>query len=726
LAKEKTIKKNDETKLHPIAKETEKDIDPSAKEIKDFVEDIEANTMSDINSVSGHQNRLSHWYQRRYGLLDKDPQSPRPGSSNINMPLIDSEVSKSKAPLMQLVETKPIVSFKATSTQAFDQTDAAENTMEWLLNTRMRGFKETVEMIADGIGMYGYAVGKITYEYKTAVKKETIYRKEISQEELQGFALLIAFLQEGQDAQGQPFTQEDFEINMSDFIAERWGLNTLDATDQKAIEKIMNWIPQEKKESIQVSRTFIEHDAPHFSVVDNAKLYPEEGARGIQDSERITELFEDTVNDMRKKAQTGWYDPAAVKKILSEIDKKNDDAPGKIKSKREESNVSISQLNTTRKDREGLSATARRGVVCMKEVSCLYDIDNDGVDERCLLIYHPDSQTVVRFMEHPHEHGMWPYVKFDNEATDGRYYSPRGYGEILNDIDNVITQNHRNKLNAMTIGNNPTFKYRLSSNFNPNQVRWIPGQFIPVMNMQDFEQVQVQTKEFSFDNEEVNLKFWGEQLVGSFDTAFRQQRSEARSATEVAAIQGIQQAATSLRVSRFQRSMREVYQQIWALWMQYGDDKFTLTMSDGQLRHYSKHEINGQFEMSPVGTITNTNPEAELFKAKESITFLASLVETGLLQAANEQYNIDIGVAIKDVMNKTDFISSQRIMAKKSQEQLQAEAQQAQAQAQAEQQAQQRQAAVDENRPMPIGELQNQLKQMEKQSPNGGSQRVSL
>ena len=278
----------------------------------------------------------------------------------------------------------------------------------------------------------------------------------------------------------------------------------------------------------------------------------------------------------------------------------------------------------------------------------------------------------------------------------------------------------------MTISNNPTFKYRLSSNFNPNQVRWIPGQFIPVMNMQDFEQVQVQTKEHSFDNEEVNLKFWGEQLVGSFDTAFRQQRSEARTAQEVSAIQGIQQAATSLRVSRFQRSMKKVYEQIWALWMQYGDDKFTIALSDGQLRHYSKHEINGQFDMVPVGTISNTNPEAELFKAKESITFLASLMETGLLQAAAQGYNIDMGVAIKDVLNKTDFISSQRIMQPKSQEQIQAEQQQAQAQQQAEAQAQAGQAAVDENRPMPLGELQNQLKQMEKQSPNGGAQRVNL
>ena len=723
---DKKIKLNDETKLHPIAKEKEKDIESSSKKIKDFLENIEANTQQDINAVNSHQQRLSHWYDRRYGTLDKDPQYPWPGSSNINMPLIDSEVSKSKAPLMQLVETTPIVSFKALSAKAYEQTDAAENTMEWLLKTRMRGFKETVEMITDGIGMYGYAIGKITYEYNTSVKKETVYRREISQEELQGFALLHVFLEEGQDAQRNPFTLEDFEINMSDFIAERWGLNTNDRVDQIAIERIMNWIPKEKQESIQISRTFIECDAPHFSLVDNSKIYPEEGAKCIQDSERLTELFDDTVNDMRKKAQTGWYDAAAVKKILSEVAKAGDDAPGVIQGNDEQENVKTSQLNTKRKNREGLSATARRGVIPMKEVSCLFDIDGDGVEERCLLIYHPDSQTIVRFMEHPHEHGQWPYVKFDNEATDGRYYSPRGFGEILNDIDNVITQNHRNKLNAMTISNNPTFKYRLSSNFNPNQVRWIPGQFIPVMNMQDFEQVQVQTKEHSFDNEEVNLKFWGEQLVGSFDTAFRQQRSEARTAQEVSAIQGIQQAATSLRVSRFQRSMKKVYEQIWALWMQYGDDKFTIALSDGQLRHYSKHEINGQFDMVPVGTISNTNPEAELFKAKESITFLASLMETGLLQAAAQGYNIDMGVAIKDVLNKTDFISSQRIMQPKSQEQIQAEQQQAQAQQQAEAQAQAGQAAVDENRPMPLGELQNQLKQMEKQSPNGGAQRVNL
>jgi hypothetical protein len=713
LDKEKTIKKNDESKLHPIAKDTEKDISTSGNKIKKFVKSIEANTQQDINAVQGHQNRLSHWYNRRYGLLDKDPQYPWPGSSNINMPLIDSEVSKSKAPLMQLVETNPI-------------TDAAENTMEWLLTTRMRGFKDTVEMIADGIGMYGYAIGKVTYEYKTCAVKETIYRKEITEDELKGIALLFASLEQGQALDGQPFTQEDFDINMSDFIAERWEFDIDDIMDQKAIEKIMNWIGDEKKESVQITRTFVEHDAPNFTLVDNSKIYPEEGIKDLQDAERITEIFEETPNDMRKKAQTGWYDPEAVKKILNSVEQEDVADGNGVKGKREEENVSISQLNTTRKDREGLSATARRGVICMKEVSCLYDIDNDGVDERCLLIYHPDSETIVRFMEHPYEHGMWPYIKFDNEKTDGRYHSPRGYGEILNEIDNVITQNHRNKLNAMTIANNPTFKYRLSSNFNPNQVRWIPGQFIPVMNMADFEQVNVQTKDFSFDNEEVNLKFWGEQLVGSFDTAFRQQRSEARTAQEVSAIQGIQQAATSLRVSRFQRSMKQVYEQIWALWMQYGDERFTAILSDGELRHYTKSDISGSFDMVPVGTITNTNPEAQLFKARETLASLSQMMETGLLQVAAQRYNMDIGIAVKDVLNKTDFISSQRIMQPKSQEQLQAEAQ-AQQQAQAAQaQQQQAQQAIDENRPMPIGELQNQLKELEKQSPNGGAQRVQL
>jgi len=400
-----------------------------------------------------------------------------------------------------------------------------------------------------------------------------------------------------------------------------------------------------------------------------------------------------------------------------------DDQPGRIAGRnKEDSKVTVSQLNVVRKNREGMTTTSRRGIVSMKEVYCLYDIDNDGVDERCLLIYNAETMIPVRFMEYPYEHGEWPYIAFFNEITDGRLLSSRGLGEILNDIDNVITQNHRNKLNSMQIANMPTFKYRLGSNFNPGQMKWIPGQFVPVMGMNDFEQIDVRANDFSFDNEELNLKFWGENLVGSFDTAFRQQKSEARSAREVAAIQGIQQASQSLRISRFQRAAKRMYNQIWGLWMQYGPENYTLHMSDGKLRHYSKHEIHGQFDLVPVGTVGNTNPEVEAIRARETVTFLVELAQVGLLEVAAQKFNIDIGAAVKDVLDKTDFVTSQRIMQDKPPEQLQAEAQAAQQQ----QAQQQQQAAIEANQPVPIADLQAQIKQMAKDSPNGGAQRISL
>jgi hypothetical protein len=519
-------------------------------------------------------------------------------------------------------------------------------------------------------------------------------------------------------------TVDDLEIAISQLAVERFGLNPEDDVDQKAITKIINFIVNDD-DDVEIKRNYIVQDAPYVTSVDPTKFFPEEGVMDLQDAERLTEIFPDTINEMRQKARTGWYDKEAVEKVIKQI-QADEDSPSADNSGSDSAKSDFSQLDNERRQREGITATERAGIIENKEVYCMYDIDGDGVKERCLLIYNPATKIRLRFMEFPYEHGQWPYVQIRNEETDGRFHSPRGIGEILNDIDDMITQNHRNKLNAMQIGNSPTFKYRLGSNINPGNMQWTPGQFYPVMNMGDFEQVQVNVKDFSFDNEEGQLRFWSEGLLGSFDAAFREQRSESRTATEVAAIEGVQQSAQSLKIARFQRDMKKVYHQIWSLWMQYGPSRFTVATSNGELKQFSKFEIDGRFDLVPVGTIGNTNPQGEFVKAQQRFQTIAQLAGAGMLGLLGDKYELDIGAAFKDLMNKDDFVASNRILRTRTEEEVQQiQQQRAAEQAQAQQQAQV-EGAIEANRPVPMSELQQGLKNMEKQSPNGGAQRIQL
>ena len=718
--KNELVKPNEDQKQNPVSLEGEKDIAISKKQFSKFIDKLDKDIKCDITSDSTHQNSLAHWYDRRFGILDKDPQFPWVGSSNVTMPLIDMEVTKAKAPLMGTLEVSPIVSFKPLNAKGFQTSSAAEGTMEWLLTTKMKDFKSNVEIVADNMGTYGYGIIKTIYDYQTDVVTEVIRREELSQDDLAQIAQFIAAVQEGIPFEdGSIPTQEDLEIALTDLISARFGLNVEDQIDQKAIEDIMNFILKEQ-DSVTINRVAIVYDAPRCVAIDPSKFYIEEGAMSIQTSERLTEVFSDTINEMRKKAQTGWYDAEAVKKIIDRLaeddNAKGDSGKGK----------SFAQLDNEKREREGGTTTSKQGIITMHESYCLYDIDGDGVKERCLLIYNPDTNIQVRFMEFPYEHGEWPYTQLRNEETDGRFHSPRGIAEILDNIDDIITQNHRAKLNALAIGNAPTFKYKIGSNLNPNNMQWIPGQFYPVMNMNDFEQVNVNVKDFSFDNEETNLRFWAEGLLGSASFVFEQQKSEARTAQEVSAIQGNQQSAQSLKVSRFQREMKQVYRQIWALWNQYGPNMFTVMTSNGELKQLSKWEINGEFDLVPVGTAGNANPELEFVRAQQRFNSLIGLEAQGLLPLLGDEYEINFGAAFKDMMDKDDKVASNTIIRRRSPEEIAQIQQQKAQQAAAQQQQAAQEQAVNDNAPVPLNELQATLKQMEKKAPNGGAQQVAL
>ena len=97
-----------------------------------------------------------------------------------------------------------------------------------------------------------------------------------------------------------------------------------------------------------------------------------------------------------------------------------------------------------------------------------------------------------------------------------------------------------------------------------------------------------------------------------------------------------------------------------------------------------------------------------------------------MLQAVQTEYELDIGAAVKDLFNKDDFVASNRLMRRRSPEEI-ALIQQQQAQV-AQQQAQQAQdeQAVENNEPLTPQELNNTLKQMEKKAPNGAAQQVRV
>ena len=686
---------------HPVDGE---DITISTRKLKGFMDEISHETEADIMARSDFDLKSSQWYRRRYQLEDQNPTYPFVGSSNITMPLIDLQIDKAKPPLMNLYAIDPIVSFKPQVPAQADAALSAEHVMQWLLTTRMECFEDNMEIGIDHMKQYGFVVFKTIYEYESAIVTETVTQAQLSEEDRQIVAEALTLRVQNPEA------AEEVDQQLSLYVKTKFGLDPEDDVDRKAMQQILDFFSS-SKDSITIKRNVVGKHQPYVYPVEPQFLYVQRGAKTIESAERVTEIKFMTENDLRIRGKNNFYDPKEVERAIRELEDKPNTG---------DQTTMAQTLNVERSRREGvtLESTEHDDMIQVNETFCMYDIDGDGIKERCLLIWQPDTKAVFQFVEHPYAHGQWPLVQIKNELTGDRYLDARGIPEILDHIDREITQNHRAKVNRMMIANSPTFKYRLGSNLNPNNINWIPGQFYPVMNMDDFEPVTMPNLDFSFDKEEAVLNTWVERRLGSVEAALTnpEQISEARTRAEIEAVSAIGQQSLSLSIRRWQRGMKKVYKQIWDLWMQYGPEEVFITMGPG-LQKITKHQISGDMDIVPMGTIGNSNPAQEQSQAIQMFQFLSGLVMNGVTEAM-PSVEINLAGALQTALAKTNLMEASRVMRQRSPEEMQ------QIQQQQQQQAQMMEAAK-QNVPMSARDLKVANELLAKQSPNGKAQRVN-
>lgn len=692
------------TKDNPLTQEKEREVELRGKKKRDFTHELKSLVDKDFNSRKGRQRHLTEIYKRRYQIRE-NPVFPFPGSSSIIPPLIDMEIDKQKPPLMNLLNANPIVSFIPQDAEASGRTEASEAQMQWLLTTRMRDFKDNIEMGVDFLKMNGYTIIKTMWDWQTRISTETININQFSPEEQQGLVALNAQLEQ------QPEFQDQFDEALSGLIIDKFGIDTEDPVDQKAFDKIFDFLTKiDDKDSITVKRNTVIYGAPYVYPVDNLFFVPQFGAKRLQDAERLTEVMFQSVNDIKMKGLDGTYEKAAVDKLM----KLREEG---FKDETKASSRTPTELESEKAQREGVNFSREDHPNDMEiwEIYTLYDIDDDGVKEPVVVTMQPDHEIVLKMIELPFANGKWPFVQIKNEITDDRFDSARGLPEILDQLDEEIRFNRRAKINGMMIANAPTFKYRIGSNINPNNFQWIPGQFYPVMDMNDFEPVVIPMKDASYDNEENILRNWVESRLGSVESALTRPTglNEPRTRAEIEQVAALGQQALSISINRFQRGMKEVYDMIWDLWIQFGPEEVFVPMSGGAVHKMSKYEIAGNFDLVPTGTIGNSNPGQEAQRALTRVQTILQLKQQGAEAMSGHAFELDIGAAIIDMFNKDDIVTASKVVRTLDDEERQKRIK-------ADQERQQRIQAAEENQPMTVQEM----RRLQKEAPFSENQRI--
>lgn len=114
-----------------------------------------------------------------------------------------------------------------------------------------------------------------------------------------------------------------------------------------------------------------------------------------------------------------------------------------------------------------------------------YDVDETGIDSDIVLWVHPTSKEILRatYAHRLNQTGKRPFIKVDFFNRPGQDY---GFGivEALYSLQRELDMFHNTRVDFGMLSTAPFGFYRPSSTFNPETIRYEPGQLIPVDNPQ--------------------------------------------------------------------------------------------------------------------------------------------------------------------------------------------------------------------------------------------------
>lgn len=561
------------------------------KEIKvtqdliDFVVKLDKDIEEEKGYRGDWESRIDSYTRKRYGIRAKK-SFPWVGSANFVLPQIDSDINRLKPAYINLAYgVSPIVTFEPFGPEDVVPARKRELLFDWRMRTQVKFFKEYA-LGVDYMLHNGYKVYRVGWKFETRK-----YCKYLDLNDLDREVLDALYLPEVDDAA------------LAQIIAEemRPDLSLQENLDE--IERVVGEFREGKTsfefEFVEVSENRVEVKAcnPRDEVT-----FPVDTC-DIQDAAFIDYRFYKSKNSVKRDIETEKY------REFSDDD---------INSWTKESGESASEFIKNIRDGKNSSYRSESDEVVLHEVATWYDVNNDGIDERVLITYPEGSpSSILRFIEVPYDHGLFPYVVVRREINDAEIMSSRGIPALDDDFQTGISTIFNQDIDAGTIATTPTVVARKNSVKNLRNLRYVPGQVVETENgAADYTVTQNpnmgQAGRFASMQ---YLKSWANDRIGNTTAAISQTNNSpgngpqgSKTAREVSAIESNSGMLQSMDLLVFQNQMVELYYQIDSLYNQFGDDEETMMITNERSLKVSRREIQGKFNIIPNGRLDNANP----------------------------------------------------------------------------------------------------------------------
>lgn len=566
------------------------------------------------------RNKQERWHQQRM-RMKKKKVFPFADCSNLKMPTDERHIRKKKAKLVQRIfGIRPIVQAVPPPSGSNETAIKIEKWMDHLIMDIMKFFPIGV-MAIDKMLEGGFQPFKPFWRTETTRRTEVLDLHDMTMEEM------AYFFSHGTDPDW--IKQEiirRFSIDMNPLVAE---FN--DAAVKDAIVRFYSG-----EEEIEIEVEDIVYNAPDVATPNAERIIvPPNSPINPQRCEWICHDLDLSYLDLMSRIDSGYKN---LDILMEKLSKKTTKSAGPAYNKEQMENY-----------REGIERYEAGGTVRIWEIYTWEKIKpTDSKPRKCVLTIAPDFNIMHRRVSLDTPNGAFPITRINNELTDDRWYSPRGIPEIITDIVKEIDVQKNQKIDSQTSRNAPMFKYRVGI-INP-RIKLRPNRGIPVPAGIPFSEVFEMINntnlnaEFSYKDEIMQLNAETEELLGEVNFTLQSQinKRQPRTGVEVdAQIQGSMPLAT-LEADVVAHGFTELFQMLFALWCQHGDDEMTFQYFGSnpngipETIKLNKEELQGHI-IVVKGNDSNTNPQIRLQKANAIAQLVADPValQMGIIKPQN-------------------------------------------------------------------------------------------
>jgi hypothetical protein len=579
-----------------MAKKEEVKKDTLVSSIKGMVDDAIALT------TQWEQNNLK-WNKMRY-RIKKEKNFPFVGCSNIRMPTIETKLRKLKAALVNvLFGIRPIVQVVPTPSGNWQSALKVEKFLDHLIMDVIKLKNKAIISIDQALEK-GFHILKPYWNTNIITRVEKLNINDLSVEEA-----TVVFDPQLPPEQLKQLIAQKYDVDMSPLVAKENG---------EQLDKILEALSAGKK-NIDVTFQDVICNYPDVALCEPERIFvPTDSGYHPDSCSWIIHEFNLPIETVEVNGKYKKWDIGDICELAEE--QKTKQKNNQVGSSRD------ANIDSQKDVREGIDVLENTGKIRIWEFYGWYDINNDGTDEKCVITIAPDFNKVIRKIALPFYSGKYPFVKTFYELCDDRWFSHRGIPEIIEDIVKEIDMQHNMKLDSQTMRNAPMYVYRAGM-INKNTMQFAWGQGMPVSGMQPLNDIIAPLNnnnpnvEFSYEREQMLLEGRVEELIGQSDFTLQSMinKRQPRTLGEVGMQQQSMQNIFSLDADLFRGSFEELFNWIWELWCQYGDEKYEFAYF-GQNGYepikLTKEEVQGKYKITVRGNDQNTNPQIRLQKAQ--------------------------------------------------------------------------------------------------------------